>query len=207
MYPLQSCLRCVFLPLTVTCFVCVCVCVCFFVCVCGALRSGLDQYQPRGSDLWWVLLGPPQPGQTHLHRQTPAAQRLAPRPSPGMEWTSHRPTLSQFLFIYLFIYLFIHFSYIFSWDDLKKVQWMFLFEIETIVIIIVSFYCCKLRGQKQYWLQISAQVNRYRSYRSSAKAEKKSVSVSALKKSISVDPLSGRHCLGTSVQLWGLLCI
>ena len=50
---------------------------------CVPVRPGLDQYQPRGPDLWWMLLSPPQLGPPHLHSQAPEAQRMAPSTTAG----------------------------------------------------------------------------------------------------------------------------
>lgn len=51
--------------------------------LCLCVRSGLDQYQPRGPDLRRMLFGPPQLRPSHLHSQAPEAQRMASRTTAG----------------------------------------------------------------------------------------------------------------------------
>lgn len=53
-------------------------------------RPRLDQHQPRGPDLWWVLFGPPELRATHLHRQAPETQRVAPCAAAGEEGDSRK---------------------------------------------------------------------------------------------------------------------
>lgn len=46
-------------------------------------RPGLDQHQPRGPDLWWMLLCPPQLRPPYLHSQALKAQRMASSTTAG----------------------------------------------------------------------------------------------------------------------------